>query len=204
MHQCLIIHGGESFATEEEYYAFLEARELDDPTKPAYKKRRDTLVSEISHAYQVFMPEMPCKQRATYKAWKIRFEKYLPFFGEDKICLIGYSLGGCFLAKRLSENKFPKKIDQLHLVAACISSEGLDGESLGDFQFEHSNLSHLEWQCGEIFLYHSRDDEIVPYAQAELLKSYLPKATLLTFETRNHFFQPSFPELLENMRVYSR
>jgi len=203
MNQCLVVHWGEAFDTEEQYYAFLEARELD-PTKPTRLKWRDWLKHALSPERQVFLPQMPSPQQATYRAWKIRFEKHLPYFGDEKIVLIWSSLGGWFLCKWLSQNKFPKKIDQLHLVAACISADGVEGEWSADFGFDYSLLNHLEQQCAEIYLYHSRDDDIVPYSQAELLKTYLPKAQLFTFETRGHFLQPAFPELLEQMRVYSK
>gem|GEM_PF-5282129 len=33
MNKCIIIHGGEAFDSEEQYYAFLEAWEID-PIKP--------------------------------------------------------------------------------------------------------------------------------------------------------------------------
>lgn len=203
MNQCLIIHGGEAFDSEEQYYAFLRDFEID-AAWPAHKKRRDWLAAGISYERQTFMPQMPSPQNATYKARTIRFEKYLSYLGDERIVLIGYSLWWRFLCKRLSENMFPKKINQLHLVAACISADGVEWEGSADFGFDHALLPNLEKQCDEIFLYHSRDDEIVPYEQAELILSYLPKAKLITFETRNHFFQPAFPELLENMKVYSK
>lgn len=199
--QCLVIHGGEAFDTEEQYYAFLESREVD-PTKPPRLKWRDRLKHALSNERQVFLPQMPNAQNATYRAWKIWFEKHLPYLQAERLVLIGSSLWWRFLCKWLSENTFPWAINQLHLVAACISADGVEWEGSADFGFDHTKLTHLQQQCEEIFLYHSRDDEIVPYTQAELLQSYLPKATLLTFETRNHFFQPALPELLENMRVY--
>lgn len=82
-------------------------------------------------------------------------------------------------------------------------SEGIEGEWSADFDYDYAKLSHLAQQSEEIFIYHSRDDEVVPHTQAELLKSFLPTAELLMFETRNHFFQPALPELLEKMRVYN-
>lgn len=204
MNQCIVIHGGEAFDSDEQQYAFLEERELD-PTQSTRLKRRDWLKHALHLPdWQVFLPQMPNPQNATYKARKIRFEKHLPYLIGEKIVLIGYSLWWRFLCKRLAENTFPKKIDQLHLVAACISADGVEVEWSADFGFDHTLLSHLEAQCEEIFLYHSRDDDVVPYDQVELLKSYLPKAQLLTFETRGHFFQPALPELLENMNVYTK
>jgi hypothetical protein len=43
-----------------------------------------------------------------------------------------------FLVKYISENKFPKKIDQLHLIAGCFDEQDLPaGEDyLADFTFD--------------------------------------------------------------------
>jgi predicted alpha/beta hydrolase family esterase len=204
MNQCLFIHGWATFDSEEQYYTFLQERELSDPTKSWSKKWKETLSFSLPSDWQMIFPEMPSAENATYKARTIRFEKHLPYLTWEKIVLIGHSLWWRFLCKRLSENNFPKKINQLHLVAACISADGVEWEGSADFGFDYVFLPNLEIQCDEIFLYHSRDDEVVPYEQVELLKNYLPKATLFTFETRNHFFQPAFPELLENMKVYKK
>jgi pimeloyl-ACP methyl ester carboxylesterase len=51
----------------------------------------------------------------------------------------------------------------------------------------------------EIFIYHSTDDTTVPYSHSEKIKSYLPKAKLITFTNRGHIRQQEFPELLENI-----
>ena len=58
---------------------------------------------------------MPLKEDAKYEDWKIYFERYIPFLRNDCI-LVGSSLGAMFLAKYLSENKFPKKILATFLV----------------------------------------------------------------------------------------
>lgn len=79
MNQCIVIHGGEAFDSEEQQYAFLESWELD-PTKPTRLKWRDRLKHALTLPdRQVFLPQMPNAQNATYKARKIRFEKHLPY-----------------------------------------------------------------------------------------------------------------------------
>ncbi len=60
---------------------------------------------------------MPNKTNAQFEEWKIWFEKFIPFLN-DGVILVGHSLGGVFLAKYLSENKFPKKIGGVFLVSA--------------------------------------------------------------------------------------
>lgn len=54
----------------------------------------------------------------------------------------------------------------------------------GDFAYEGKIIPNIENQAEEIFLYHSIDDEIVPYSHVRKIKSYLPKAKLITFTNR--------------------
>ena len=76
-----------------------------------------------------------------------------------------------------------------------------DGEDhMGDFAYDAEIIAHLEQHAEQIFIYHSTDDDIVPYTHAQKIWSHLPKAKLITFTDRGHFFgQERFPELLENI-----
>lgn len=61
-------------------------------------------------------------------------------------------------------------------------------------------IPHIQDQVKEIFLYHSTDDDIVPYSHTEKIKAYLPNAKVITLTDRGHFFgEEKFPELLENI-----
>lgn len=195
MKQCMVIHWGRVFATDEAFYEYLRQHPLD-PYHPDRVNRRDWLGHALGVWWEVFIPKMPSPLHATYTWRTIRFEKYLPVIQWEHIVLIWNSLWWSFLCKWLSENTFPKKINQLHLVATPITKA-----TLGDFLWDLTLLPHLETQCDEIYLYHSRDDDAVPYTQSELLKKHLPTAKFLTFDTRGHFYEPTFPELLENMGV---
>jgi predicted alpha/beta hydrolase family esterase len=119
------------------------------------------------------------------------------------LILIGHSLWWMFLLKYLWENKFPKKIKQLHLVATVIdgSDRPKEKQYLWDFAFDLNIIPKAEDAAEEIFIYHSTDDPTVPYSQAEKIKSYLPKAKLITFTDMGHFRQLEFPELLANIRA---
>jgi predicted alpha/beta hydrolase family esterase len=103
--------------------------------------------------------------------------------------------------KYLTENQFPRKIKQLHLVGTVLDEQDLpaDDNYLGDFLFDISQIPALTKQVENIYIYHSKDDESCPYSHAERLKSYLPEAVLTTFTDRGHFRQSDFPELLENI-----
>jgi predicted alpha/beta hydrolase family esterase len=111
--------------------------------------------------------------------------------------VVGSSLGATFLLKYLSENKFPKKILQLHLVAPAVFDDKLTIERLSTFKFNVNNIKKVENICKEIHVWHSKDDPIVSFRNSEIVKEKIPNAYLHVFKDRKHFSQPAFPEILE-------
>jgi len=71
-------------------------------------------------------------------------------------------------------------------------------ESLANFELKRP-VSNLIKYTDKIFLYQSKDDDIVPFTNVEKYKQDLPNAKLLVFENRGHFNQEEFPELVENL-----
>lgn len=200
--QIIFIRGGEAFDTREQYYDYLEKRAYD----PFEQKKswRDWVAWALSREYEMMVPVMPNKQFADYRSWKIWFEKLFPYLNDQKLIMVGSSLGSLFLAKYLSENKFPKHIDQLHLVAAVFSSEGLVAETVGDFILDPGKLPNLRAQVGQVYIYSSRDDKWVPYSHGEQYHAALPGSEFLLFDDRGHFDQPALPELLANIQKIDR
>lgn len=199
MKQVLVIHGGDSFKTYEEYLASLQAYELDDPRIPRGKGWKSLLGERLGSDYQVIAPRMPNAANARYVEWKIWFEKHVPFL-DEKVILIGHSLGGCFLARYLSEEKFPKTISGTFLIAAPFGP-GEDGH-LTEF-VPHGPLTLLEAQGGMVYLYHSKDDEVVPFTECEKYRTALPTATVRIFEDQNHFIDDEIPGLVDDIKVLS-
>jgi len=199
MKQIIIIHGWGTFRTDEDFYEVLKDKEYNPFEEK--KDRKDRLVVQLKETYQAIKPTMPNKNNARYQARKIRFEKIFPYLNDEEKVLVGHSRGGNFLLKYLIENWFPGKIKQLHLVAAVIdeTNRATDQEYMWDFAFDLKKIPEIEKIAEEIFIYHSTDDPIVPYVQAEKIKSYLPKAKLVTFTDRGHINDPEFPELLKKI-----
>lgn len=123
---------------------------------------------------------------------KIYFEKLLLLLGDD-VQLVGYSLGAMFLAKYLHESPLQMPVRRLVLVSPCYDDESI--EDLGSFQV--TSATGLEKSAKEIHLFHSKDDPVVPFTELAKFQQDLPTATVHIFEDRNHFFQPTFPELKE-------
>ena len=91
----------------------------------------------------------------------------------------------------------------MHLVAPVFDASGMRDEDayLGDFAYGPESISNIENVCDQIFLYHSTDDPVVPYAHAEKIQSYLPHAKLIRYSDKGHFSEEStFPAILEHIR----
>lgn len=193
--QIFIIHGGDTFATYDDYITFLKNKEVDIE-KLQYKSWKETIKESLGDNYQVITPHMPSKNNAKYTEWKIWFEKFLPFL-QDNVILVGHSLGAIFLVKYLSENTFPKKIQAVFLVAAPFDDNTSD-YSLADFVVP-KNLEQFKKQSNKIFLYHSKDDPVVDFGDFEKYGKALPHATQKVFINKGHFNQETFPELVTDI-----
>lgn len=193
--QIIVIHGGNAFEKYEEYLDYLRNKETTIE-KMRFKDWKANLGTVLGDEYDVLNPQMPNASNARYAEWKIWFEKLILLFDED-IIFIGHSLGGVFLAKYLSENDYPKKIKATFLVAAPFNTD--EEHPLVDFVISN-NLERFAKQGGKIFIYQSRDDEVVPFSNSDSYKKALPEAILKVFEDRQHFNQKEFPEIVETIK----
>lgn len=193
--QLIVIHGGDTFDTYDEYLESLKTSELDFE-RSKNKKWKKTLGDKLGNDFDVISPEMPNGLNAKYLEWRIWFEKYIPHLNDD-VVLLGHSLGAIFIAKFLSENIFPKKIRATLLVAPPFDDKN-HGYSLSDFVLPE-DMSKFEQQAGKITIYHSKDDPVVPYTDAEKYKKKIPSIELKTFSDQGHFSQEQFPEIVDDI-----
>lgn len=194
--QIILIHGGDTFDTYQEYLTFLKNFKIDFKDNES-ERWKDSLKKKLGRDFEVIQPRMPNAINAKYLEWKIWFEKHIPFM-EKRVVLVGHSLGGIFLVKYLSENKFPKKILGTFLVAAPFDDKDSD-YTLADFKLP-KDLSRLEKQGGELFFYQSQDDSVVPFKDFGKYKKALPSANFREFKNRDHFNQATFPELVRDIK----
>jgi predicted alpha/beta hydrolase family esterase len=194
--QVVVIHGGDTFDTHKKYLSFLKNYKIDFRRlkKGGWK---EGLSGKLGRGFEVIAPRMPNKTNARYLEWKIWFRKFLPHI-RNRVVLVGHSLGGIFLAKYLSESRFPKKIKGVFLVAAPHDDKGSD-HSLADFVLPRS-LKRLEKQGGQIFIYHSKDDPVVPFVNFKKYARALARARAAAFKDKGHFIQEEFPEIVKDIK----
>lgn len=199
MQQVLFIGWGNAYPTRETFIEELKKRDYN-PFE-IKKKWKNNLWKDLWENYQVAILDMPNKNIALYKEWKIMFEKTFPYLIWDQI-IIAHSLWTIFILKYLAENWFPKRIKQLHLVSALIDDKEMPPEEayIGDFKFNIQKIPEIQNVCDKIFLYHSKDDFCVPISQWERLHKILPDAKFEVFEDRWHMNMEEFPEIIQNIK----
>lgn len=197
--QIILVGGGDSFSRHEDFLQYLRTATLRDvPTDVARKSWKLWVKEELGEGYYFAIPKMPNPDNAKYEEWKIWFERHLNELSSDSVILIGLSLGAEFLAKYLIENDIDLEIKGLFLLAGpCGYFEDSQGMDCASFSFELSDLVGLEEKAAKIHILHSKDDFVVPYEHALKYKSFLPQATLHTYEDKNHFLVEELPELVE-------
>ena len=180
------------------YYEFLKGREYN-PYEAEFKNWNKILWKQLWDNYEYLRAPIHDSSYADYEAWKIMFEKMLPYLRDDVI-LVTTSLGSTFILKYIGENEFPVKIKKLFFVAAAISDT--PDEKLWSFSFDIDLVySRVARWSEQIYVYHSRDDTLVPFEQWLELHSYFPEAIFREFDTRGHFYlETELPEIVEDIK----
>lgn len=195
--QVLLIHGGMTFKNKKDYLDYLKNREISIEERARWTD--GYLKENLSSGFQVIRPRMPLSENARYEEWKIHFEKHFPQLRHG-IILIGISLGGIFLAKYLSENKFPKKILSTYLICAPFDDTLTEEDLAGGFRLK-KDLSQLEKNSKNLRLMFSKDDKVVTLSHADKYRKKLNKADIIIYKSKNgHFRIAKFPEIIRMIK----
>lgn len=195
--QIFILHGGMTFKNRKDYLSFLRRRTISIDKKSNWT--HGYFDRELGKKFEIIRPRMPLSDNAQYDEWKIHFERYFPYL-RNNIILVGESLGGIFLAKYLSEHKFPKKILSVYLVCPPFDNT-LSGEDLvGGFKLKN-DLSLIEKNTKNLSLLFSKDDDTVPVAHAEKYRIKLRTAKIHIYKSKSgHFNISTFPEIIKMIK----
>ena len=154
------------------------------------------LREELGDDYEVLYPIMPDPECPEYITWKMLLARELARLRGEAI-LVGHSLGGSVLLKYLSEEPFEKLVAGLFVIAAPYW--GKKDWRVEEYVLRDDFSSRLA-KIPQIFLYHSPDDEVVPFAHLKSYAEKLPDAIARETENRRHLFNRGLPELVTDIK----
>ena len=195
--QILYIHGGFTFKSKSDYIKYLKNSEVK--LTPSIRWHGDYLDKQLGREFEIIRPRMPFVENAKYDLWKLNFEKYFTYL-RNNLILVGGSLGGIFLARYLSENKFPKKILSVYLVCPPFDNSVSQEDLVGGFKLK-SDLSLIEKNCHNVHLLFSSDDDIVPVYHAAKYAKKLTNSHIVIYDhIPGHFKISKFPEIIKMIK----
>jgi predicted alpha/beta hydrolase family esterase len=120
---------------------------------------------------------------------------------DGEVVLVGHSVGAFVLLKYLSEEEPKKPVAGLFLVAAPYVGTG--GWELDEYALREDFASELP-EGLQVFLYHGRDDEEVPFEHLALYEANLPRAAVRVSDGRGHQFGDDLSEVARDIREIER
>jgi len=175
--QVLFIHGGGGEAFEEDGALVRSLREVLGPD------------------FEVAYPEMPDGAAPEYGTWSATISRELSAL-DGGVILVGHSLGASILLKHLSEEQVDEPIAGVFLIATPYWRT-VDW-NVAEFELREDFPAVLPEDV-PIFLYHSRDDEVVPFAHLALYAGRLPGASVREFDDRGHQLGDDLSEVAEDI-----
>ncbi len=160
------------------------------------RKLATSLQDTLGVQYDVSYPRMPEEENSGYEAWKTRLSKELAALDTNAI-VVAHSVGCSILLKYLSEAGVNKPLAGIFLIAAPYWGAG--GWQVDEFTLDEARASKI-LRSVPVFFYHSRDDDVVPFAHLAMHTDKFPQATVRVFDGRGHQFNNDLSEVAADIK----
>jgi uncharacterized protein len=151
----------------------------------------------LGEDFEVLFPKMPDPDNPRYEPWRTEIQRTLGGLQAESPVLVGHSLGGSILLKYLCEEGLGQPAGGVLIVAAPFwGTSGWEAEyALPDpTPTATSGLPPT-------FLFHSRDDEEIPFSHLERYANRFPDATVHPLDGTGHLFdRGDISEIVETVR----
>jgi len=155
-----------------------------------------SLQRALGGEYDVHFPRMPDESDPNVTSWKRKISAELSRL-HGQVLLVGHSIGGSIVLKYLAEEEVKIPIAGLFLLAAPSWTE--DQWNFEDLKLPRDIAQRLA-SIPRIYLYHSRDDAVVPFAHLALHAARLPHATVRAVDGRGHQFGSDLTDIAGDIR----
>ncbi|MEQ6119407.1 alpha/beta hydrolase [Reichenbachiella sp. MALMAid0571] len=155
------------------------------------------LKKELQNDFEIHYPIIDDPEDPSYQKWKKLLSKEFENL-DQPVMLIGHSLGGSMLLKYISEEKPNISISSLFLVAT--PHWGKNGWDIDEFVLQE-NFEHKLGKIATVFLYHCKEDLIVPFKHLNFYKKVFPNAIVRILNGTDHAFSNGLPELVGDIKL---
>lgn len=149
----------------------------------ADQKLADNLQAQLGDAYTVHYPRMPDEDSPSYEAWKDAMQRSTKELSGELI-FVGHSFGASLLLKALTDASLDTPAALFLLATPYWKEQDWD---VSEYELPENFTDKLPTDL-PIFLYHNRDDEIVPFAHMTRYAKELPQATVRAVDEGGHQF----------------
>lgn len=163
------------------------------------KKLAANLGQRLGPDYDIRYPAMPNEDSPEVERWCVAIASALAAMTNPAL-IVGHSLGASILLKTLSEIDIARAIAGIFLIATPYwGGDGWRYEGFERLALREGFASTLP-PGAPIFLYHSRDDVVVPFAHLGLYVQHLPQATIRDLDGRGHQLNNDLSEVAGDVR----
>jgi predicted alpha/beta hydrolase family esterase len=157
-----------------------------------------SLRDRLGADHVVRYPEMPNEEEPDYETWKTVINGELAAMGPGAI-LVGHSIGASVIIRAVVDGGVEQPLAGVFLLAAPFWY---------DDDFWHWKEVELPGNAAErisdgvpVFLYHGRQDEVVPFSHVEMYARALPQATVRPLDGRNHQLDDDLTEVARDIML---
>lgn len=160
----------------------------------------NSLKKELGSLYDVRYPAMPDEDNAPYDLWKQKIEEEIAVMRKP-VVLVGHSVGASHLAKILTEIKVTTPITGIFLLDAPFwGGDGWLYEGYKELELPMDIASKFP-KNASVFLYHTRDDEIVPFSHLALYAKLLPRAIIREVDRGGHQLNNDLSQVAKDIKL---
>lgn len=146
------------------------------------KALAESLRLALGSAYTIHYPAMPGEDDPEYELWWREIERELQALGDDLV-LVAHSVGAFIFLKFIVEHSIETRLAGIFLIAPPFIGDG--GWNLEGMALPPAFAANLPKDI-PLFLYHARDDEVVPFAHFALYRQSLPQAIFRPLDAGGH------------------
>ena len=159
-----------------------------------------SLREQLGSGYEVRYPLMPNESDPDCATWQQCISSELAIIGDDAL-LVGHSIGASVLIKFLADGDFKHSVAGVFPIAT-------------PFWHDHEVWRWKEAELPKdvadrlprdlpVFLYHGREDEVVPFSHLAMYAKALAHATIRALDGRNHQVNDDLSEVADDIKRVS-